>query len=75
MIGMKSRATGLALALTLTVLALRPALLAQLAQLLHRSKQRFVSPGTITLPDGQLDFTKALQARDPDGHATLFVER
>jgi catechol 2,3-dioxygenase-like lactoylglutathione lyase family enzyme len=36
---------------------------------------RFVSPGTVTISDRQLGFSKGLLARDPDGHVMALVEK
>jgi catechol 2,3-dioxygenase-like lactoylglutathione lyase family enzyme len=42
---------------------------------LRRSNGSFVSPGPISIPDSRLGYTKGLLARDPDGHALLFVQQ
>lgn len=34
-----------------------------------------VSPGVIDLPEGMVGYARGLQARDPDGHAVLLMER
>ena len=39
------------------------------ARALRAAGSAFVSPGPVELPDGHLGFTRALLARDPDGHA------
>jgi catechol 2,3-dioxygenase-like lactoylglutathione lyase family enzyme len=39
------------------------------AQAMRASRAWFVSPGLVTLPDGQLGFRRAALVRDPDGHA------
>lgn len=36
---------------------------------------RYISPGIVTLPAGGLPYKKGLSARDPTGHALLFVEK
>jgi catechol 2,3-dioxygenase-like lactoylglutathione lyase family enzyme len=36
---------------------------------LVRARAALVSPGVVHFPDGELGFTDALMARDPDGHA------
>jgi catechol 2,3-dioxygenase-like lactoylglutathione lyase family enzyme len=36
---------------------------------------RLVSPGAVELPDDGLGFSHGVMARDPDGHALLFVQR
>lgn len=41
---------------------------------LFASRARFVSTGARTLPDRNLDFTRALLVRDPDGHALELTE-
>ena len=39
------------------------------AQRMRDAKAWFVSPGLVTLPDGQLGFRRGALVRDPDGHA------
>lgn len=39
------------------------------------SKWDLVSPGVVTLTDGQLGFQKGLLVRDPDGHAMQLIEK
>jgi catechol 2,3-dioxygenase-like lactoylglutathione lyase family enzyme len=41
---------------------------------LFSARARFVSTGARTLPDSRLGFTRALIARDPDGHALELTE-
>jgi len=36
---------------------------------------RFVSSGTVTVPERQLGFHKGLLVRDPDGHVMQLVEK
>ena len=43
------------------------------AKALRAAKARFVSPGVVSLPQGQLGFHKGLLVRDPDGHAVQLV--
>lgn len=45
----------------------------QAAEALRARGVTFVSPGTVTLPDDRLGFTRALLVRDPDGHAMEVV--
>jgi catechol 2,3-dioxygenase-like lactoylglutathione lyase family enzyme len=42
-------------------------------QRMRGAKVWFVSPGLITLPDGQLGFRRGALVRDPDGHAMQLV--
>jgi catechol 2,3-dioxygenase-like lactoylglutathione lyase family enzyme len=42
---------------------------------LRAARVRFVSPGTVSLPDGGPGFRSGLLVRDPDGHAMEVVER
>jgi catechol 2,3-dioxygenase-like lactoylglutathione lyase family enzyme len=44
---------------------------ADIFELLQSGKITFVSPGTVDLPNQELDFDKGLLLRDPDGHALL----
>jgi catechol 2,3-dioxygenase-like lactoylglutathione lyase family enzyme len=39
------------------------------------AKVAVVSPGAVTLPNGDLGFRKGTLVRDPDGHALLIVQR
>ena len=45
------------------------------AEVIRAGHDRLVSPGVVALPDDGLGFTHGLMARDPDGHALMFVER
>lgn len=45
------------------------------AQTLTSAHTKFVSSGVVGESDGQLGFRKALQVRDPDGHAILVEEK
>lgn len=45
--------------------------LEDIARVLRAARIRFVSPGVVELPSGQVDFARAVLVRDPDGH---FVE-
>lgn len=47
----------------------------EVAQTLERAKSVFVSSGTVALSTGDAHSTKAFMARDPDGHAVLFMEK
>lgn len=40
---------------------------------LRKAGARFVSPGPVSLPDPTLGFSRALSARDPDGHVVRLV--
>jgi len=38
-----------------------------------RRRVPLVSGGLVSLPDGRLGYTRALLARDPDGHVMVFA--
>ena len=41
----------------------------------RRGSFRLISPGSVTLPDTNLGFRRAIRVRDPDGHVVQLVER
>ena len=43
------------------------------AEWVRRGRVPLVSAGLVSLPDGRLGFTRALLARDPDGHVMVFA--
>jgi catechol 2,3-dioxygenase-like lactoylglutathione lyase family enzyme len=45
------------------------------AQALRDGKAAFVSPGVVTLSDGDLGFRRGFLARDPDGHVVQLIEK
>lgn len=45
------------------------------AQFLFAARQRFISPGVVTVPEPALGFKKGILVRDPDGHAMHLIER
>jgi hypothetical protein len=49
--------------------------LAAAVQAMRAARAWFVSPGLVTLPDGQLGFRRAALVRDPDGHASQLAGR
>ena len=42
---------------------------------LKATRARFISSGSISVPNASLGYSKALLARDPDGHAVEFIEK
>jgi catechol 2,3-dioxygenase-like lactoylglutathione lyase family enzyme len=54
---------------------LRPVQVDQVATTIRSSTGRLVSPDVVAVSDGQLDYTKGLLARDPDGHALFFTNK
>ena len=44
-------------------------------QTLRAAKSRFVSPGSVSVADSQIGFSKGLLVRDPDGHVMALVEK
>lgn len=44
------------------------------AKALFAAGARFVSPGSVVLPDGSLGFSQGLMVRDPDGHALRLAQ-
>ncbi|HET6518574.1 MAG TPA: VOC family protein [Geminicoccaceae bacterium] len=45
------------------------------AEAIRAGRHRLVSPGAVDVPDDGLGFSRGMMARDPDGHAILFVQR
>lgn len=41
---------------------------------LRKARSVLISNGAVSMPDGMMDFRKAILARDPDGHAVQIVE-
>jgi catechol 2,3-dioxygenase-like lactoylglutathione lyase family enzyme len=54
---------------------LRPGQVGQVAEAVQGSTGRLVSPNVVAVSDDQLDYTKGLLARDPDGHALFFTDK
>jgi catechol 2,3-dioxygenase-like lactoylglutathione lyase family enzyme len=54
---------------------LRPVQVGQVTKALRGSTGRLVSPIVVAVSDKQLDYTKGLLARDPDGHALFFTDK
>jgi catechol 2,3-dioxygenase-like lactoylglutathione lyase family enzyme len=54
---------------------LRPAQVSQVAAAIRGSAGRLVSPNIVAVSDNQLDYTKGLLTRDPDGHALFFTDK
>ena len=47
----------------------------ELAKRLRDEDYTFISPSTVTIPDGKLGFKKGFLVRDPDGHVLQIVEK
>jgi catechol 2,3-dioxygenase-like lactoylglutathione lyase family enzyme len=54
---------------------LRTTQVGQVAEAVRGSAGRLVSPNVVAVSDDQLDYTKGLLARDPDGHALFFTDK
>jgi catechol 2,3-dioxygenase-like lactoylglutathione lyase family enzyme len=47
----------------------------QVAEAVRGMAGRLVSPNVVAVSDGQLDYTRGLLVRDPDGHALFFTDK
>jgi catechol 2,3-dioxygenase-like lactoylglutathione lyase family enzyme len=54
---------------------LRATQVSQVAEVVRGSAGRLISPNVVAVSDDQLDYTKGLLARDPDGHALFFTDK
>jgi hypothetical protein len=54
---------------------LRTSHVGQVSEAVRGGAGQLVSPNVVAVRDDQLDYTKGLLARDPDGHALFFTDK